>query len=77
MPESSSSHVRGLGVILGQLLKASRSPYCEYEAHNWILALSGDANLQSHVGLILLASEISGYFAAPVYSLGTWPGSLP
>lgn len=66
MPESSSSHVRGLGAVLGQLLKAPHRSHCECEAHNWILALSDDANLQSHVGVILLAPEASDYFAAPV-----------
>lgn len=66
MPESSSSHFRGLGAVLGQLLKAPHSCHCESEAHNWILALSDDVNLQSHVNVILLVPEISDSSVAPV-----------
>lgn len=36
--------------------------------HIRILALPDDASLTSHIGLILLAPEISVYFAAPVWS---------
>ena len=73
VPESSCgqqqqcTYIGGLGVVLRQkLLMALYSSCCECEAYNWILALSDDANLMSHIGLILLAPKISGYFAAPV-----------
>lgn len=66
LPESSSLRAGVLGAVLGQLLKAPQSSHCECEAQHWTLALSDDANLQSHVGVILLAPEISDYFSAPV-----------
>lgn len=77
VPESSCGwqqqrmYVRGLGVVLRQkLLMVLYSSYCECEAYNWTLVLSDDTSLTSHIGLILFAPEISGYFAALVWSWG-------